>query len=1347
MAKSCSIIPKVTDKNGNKVDSRLFKDLLSYTNNNRVEATKLYLITKNDKFIHDWGPKLTFDDNNEPSLYSIINKTDLLEESKFLDKLNRDIGFYKKGTNRPAYYINNDKNYQDLLKRVISFNQNSEFRDKYVARIIRMADSESHRMFLGVKVEKRNRMNSIDADKMEYNYNLNNRLRDILASNGVSIGSLTELERRLGINGVADFNVAKTAASGLVEMIRLAEGIRGERALPEEFAHWVIEAMGDNPLINRLLNYINNNNLTTEVLGDSYNSYNELYNGDNYKLVKEAAGKLLAKHLLDNEPIVNKPYKNLLERVIEAVKNFLRTLNIGQIEKAMNEANKNFDKLAKDILEGRMDDIININNITSSNLFYQTNERVDRDKKLLRKIIDNELKRYKIYRKRNPNSSFDFSQRVFIDELEESLQNNLEIEGIYSFIENANSELEKVSKRLKFLESPELSIKEKAETLRNIKNYLYSYKGTLEDIKGALLEEEKYEDNRYGERVKIVLDNTLLLLGDLYIEYNKVSIPLFIDFIKPFVGDGIVVPEGKFKGKVLKAEDFIKTAEKDISFFDMWLDSMADSSESSLNIIDMIVKRSKENARLRTIELMKKIQAAALKLEKAGIKNTEWMYERDNKGNITGNYISEINQALFKENMSKLYKSLNEKYGRNPVGEAAEKYNNEKRAWFDSNMEIIDGVKRPKMSIYENPKFKALNNAQKEYYNEFMRIKEELDSYLPTNYTSLLNTIKIRKDLLERVKASDSIKSGVTQIWESIKDIFIRRADDTEFRDRATIKDFEGNEVQNLPIYYTKLREGEHLNDISTDATSTLIAYASMAMDFNEMSKIIDILEIGRDIIRDRDVTVTQGERQLKERINLFGVKIENPLTKQGRESRISKRLDYFFDMQVYGRYMEDEGTFGNTKIDKGKAANFLNMITSLTTMAGNILASLSNVFTGDIMMKIEASAREFFNFSNMFKADRIYGSNLPEFLAEIGNRVKTSKLALWCELFNVVQEYEKDIREINFDRKTWFSRMFGMSTLFFMSNAGEHWMQTRTSLALADAYKMKAPNGKIVNLWDAMEVVPIDKNNKRLGARLQVKSGYTKEDGSEFTKEDIIAFSRKSAAINQRMHGIYNKADRNAMQKMALGRMAIMYRKWLKPSLNRRFKSLNYNRDLDAWTEGYYLTTGRFLLQLANDIRKTQFDIVSEWNNLSKREKANIRRAITEVAHFAAISLILGLIDWDDDDDSPWIKRMAEYQLRRLKTEIGILVPGKPMLDEGLKIIKSPAAGIQTLQSTLDLIGLINPMNYETFAGEDAIIQSGQYKGRTKAHRLLMRSPLIPMRNTIIRGVNPELVVPYFKQ
>lgn len=1351
MAKSCAIIPKVKNNKGQIVDSKLFKDLLSFTSNNRSEATRLYLITKADSFIRDWNPRLTLDENNEPTLRSLLKQTNLskvIPETKVLERLNREIGYYKKDMNRPALWPNNNENYRKLVQRAMAFNQNSEFRDDYVASVIKIQDTESPKVFIGVKVEKRNRLNSVNSEKMAYNERLNERLKDILEAHGVIIGALTDLENRMGIHGVTDFDVARNAASGLVEMIRLAKGIQGEKALPEEFAHFAIEAMGNHPLINRLINNISSNGLAREIIGDDYDTYDTLYHGNEAKLAKEAAGKLLAKHLLQSEEIPTKPYRNLLQRVIQAVKDFFKNINASPIQRAIREADKDFGSLAQQILNGSMDNVINIDNIQSSGLFYNTSERVSRDKKLLQSIINNELKRLKIYEKRNPNSQFSANQRMLIDRLDVELIDNNEIEGIYTFIENALEELNKVSNRLTMLENtPATDVNERARVLRDVRNYLYSYKHITEDIRKALIDEERYADNRYGQRVRVVLDNTTTLLGDLFVRYNDVAMPLFIDFIKPFIGESVTVPFGKFKGKTMSAEKLVKVADKDISFFDRWLDSMADSSDYMLKVMDQAVKKSKENARLETINVMRELQAATIKLEQAGVRTTDWMFERDAEGNLTGNYISEINQGLFREKRREMIKSLNEKYGKNPIGENAEKFRKERQAWYDSNMEVVNGKKVPKLSIYEDKAYKNLNSAQKEYYNKIMEIKAKLDSYLPDRYTTLTNAVKIRKDLLERVKASDGVKSGSLQLWEAIKDQFIRRTDDTEFGDRATVKDFEGKEVQVLPIYYTKMKEGESPNDLSTDIVSTLTAYAAMANDFNEMNKVIDVLELGRDMLKERDIAQTRGGNPLVERFQALGRKVESILTKSGDETRFMQRLNDFFEMQVYGRYMADEGTFGNTKIDKGKVANFVNRMTSLNTLAVNVLSGISNVVTGGVMMRIESFAGEFFNESNTLRADRNYGKALPEFLAEIGNRVKTSKLALWDELFNVMQEYETDVREVNFDRKTWFSRMFGTSALFLMNNAGEHWMQNRTSLALADAYKMKAPDGKIVSLWDAMEVVPTDKNNKKLGAKLQLKQGYTKEDGSAFTRDDIIAFSRKSAAINQRMHGIYNKADRSAVQRLSIGRMGIMFRKWVKPSLNRRFKSASYNMDLQAWTEGYYVTTGRFLLQLARELRKSQFDIASDWKNLSRTEKANIKRAVTEVAHYLAVITVLGLIDWDDKDNRPWLTKMVEYQLRRLKTETGVLIPGKPMVDEGLKIMKSPAAAIQTIQSTLDLIGLINPMNYEVFAGEDAILQSGQFEGKSKAYRLFMKSPLMPMRNTITRGIDPELAIPYFKQ
>ena len=1345
MARNCAIIPQVRNNKGQVVDSKLFKGLLAYTGNNRSEATRLYLITKSSEFIKNWNPRLTLDENNEPTLRSLLQKTnisDVIPESKVLERLNREIGYYKKGMDRPALWVNNDENYQKLLQKAISFNQNSDFRDDYVAKIIKIQDTESPRIFIGVKVEKRNRLNSIDADKMAYNANLNSRLRDILAANGIAVGALTDLEKRMGINGVTDFDVARTAANGMIEMIRLANGIEGEKALPEEFAHFAIEAMGESPLINRLINNLSSSGLIGEILGDEYETYDTLYKGDTVKLAKEAAGKLLAKHLLKSEPIEQKPYKNLLERVISAIKSFFKTMNASQIQKAMYEADKDFGRLAKDILNGRMDEEINVENINSSGLFYQTNERVQRDRKLLQDIMNNELKRLKIYEKRNPNSQFSANQRLLIDRLELELADNNEVEGIYAFLDNALEELQKVSNRLEVLRNtPATNANERASVLRDVRNYMYSYKNIVEDIRKALVDEERYTDNRYGQRVRVALDNASILIGDLFVKYNDVSMPLFVDFIKPFVGENIMIPFGKFKGKVIKAEDLVKMADEDISFFDRWLDSMADSSDYMLKVMDQAVKKSKEQARLRTIDVMKQLQAATIKLEKAGIKDTDWMFERDSKGNLSGNYISEINQALFKEKVREMFKSLNEKYGKNPVGENAEKYKKERQAWFDANKETVNGKKVPKMSIYGNKQYQRLNAAQKEYYDTVMNIKSQLDSYLPEKYTTLTNAVKIRKDLLERVKSSDDVKSGTKQIWESIKDEFIRRTDDVDFGDRATVKDFEGNEVQTLPIYFTKLKEGESANDLSTDIVSTLTAYAAMANDFDEMNKVIDVLELGRDLLRERQITQTQGGKPLVEKFKAVGRKVEGKLTKEGEATRFVQRLNDFFEMQVYGRYMADEGTFGKTNIDKGKVANFVNRVTSMNNLALNVLSGISNVATGTVMMRIESFAGEFFNEKNTITADRVYGQSLPEYLAEIGSRVKTSKLALWDELFNVMQEYEQDVREVNFDRKSWFSRMFNTSTLFFMNNAGEHWMQNRTSLALADAYKMKAPNGKIVSLWDAMEVVPIDKNNKKAGAKLQLKQGYTKADGSAFTQDDIIKFSRKSAAINQRMHGIYNKADRSAIQRLAIGRMGMMFRKWIKPSLNRRFKSATYNYDLDTWTEGYYRTSGRFLLQLARDLRETQFNLAARWNELTPTEKANIRRALTETGHFLAVMAIIGLIEWSDDKDRPWLVRMAEYQARRLYTELGTMIPGKSMITEGLRIIKSPAAGINTIENMLDLTKLLNPWNYMDE------LQSGRYEGHSTAYKSFFESPIIPMNRTIYRGLHPETGIPFFKQ
>lgn len=1349
MSKSCTLFPTVRNKNNEIVQSKLFKDLLEYTGNDRQQTVNLYRITKNPSFIERFKDKGSFDENGEPTFKSLLDNTNIskyIPNQNIQNKLNKDIGYFKNNKQQINWQDNTTENYNLLVGKAIDFNNNSPYNDNWVAVLEKRQIGNNS--IIAVSVQPKTQERQEEASKMEYNYNLNQRLRQIMNAHGVSDTALTELEKRMGINGVTDFEQAERAANGMIQFIRLADGQRGEEALPEEFAHWALEAMGSNPLADRLINTIVNNDLASQILGDEFEDYNFQYKGDKVALAKEAAGKLIAKHLINNEPIQSSRYKNILQRLIEALKNFFKQFKASDISKAITEADKQSSHIANELINGNLDSVLDNNNIdTQIHKLYQLSSTVKRDKQLLQSILENEVKRLEIYTQRQNSSKFEEKQRLLIDKLQLSIENNNEIQGLYEFLDNALSQLHASFNRLITVDNDSsLTSNEKCRILRDVRNYYYSYKNIMKTIRQAFLEESYLEEvNRYGERVKIALKDAGDLLDNLKEEYTKVAMPIFIDFIKQFMGESITVPFGKYKGKVIKAEELPVLAEEDISLFDRWLDSMADSSSYAVKIMGQAIVKSKERGRHRTIDYRKKIEAAAMKLRQSGITNFDWMFETFPDGNKTGRYISDIDYGLYRSNKRDFYRKMKEKYGNNPVGKDADDYRAEQKAWFEANTEIIDEKRYPKKSIYRNTQYENMNAAQKEFYKTIMDIKQELDSYLPENYTTLTNTIKIRKDLLERVKSSDGIKSGKSQIWEAMKDAFIRRSDDTFFGDKATIKDFEDREVQVLPIYYTKLKQGERENDVSTDVVSTMIAYAAMATEYDEMNSVIHILETGRDLMRDNlEIRKKRGDKPLVEKIKSAGVTIESKVTKSKDSRRIIQRIDDAFEMQVYNRYMADEGTFGNSKIDKAKTANFLNRVSSLNMLGLNLLAGISNVATGSVMMRIESFAGEFFSEKDTVWADKTYGVNILPYMGEIGKRIKTSKLALWQEYFNTLQDFEMDVRHVEWFKNR-FTKMFGMSAIYTLNNAGEHWMQNRTSLALANRYKMKAPNGKIVNLWDAMEVAYIDPNNKELGAKLQVKKGYTKEDGTKFTKEDAINFGRKSAKINQRMHGIYNEIDKSAIQKLALGRMAILFRKWIKPSMNRRFKKLTYDFDLDEWTEGYYLTTGRFLTQLAKELKQGEFSIVASWKNLDPRERKNIKRALTEVGHFLLLVGALGLIDWGDKD-RPWAEKMLEYQLRRLHTELGAFIPGPQMVNEAFTILKSPSADVKTLENSLNIIGLLNPFNYETFGGEDALLKSGRFEGHSRAYKLFFESPFVPMNKTVYRALNPDESIAFYK-
>lgn len=1015
-----------------------------------------------------------------------------------------------------------------------------------------------------------------------------------------------------------------------------------------------------------------------KYITDNYNRIKDLLPIKYYSYIDGTLNK-------DNDITANKAiklYKYILYNCMFN-NNYLEDLQAIQQD---NPAIFNSFKIVKSILERNLAVMstqlsysdFNENTNTKFNT-KKTDELLKREKALIKKVLDKEMALASIMK--NTHNKYSDNRLKILNKAQT-------IDGFIDYSMEISKGLNSAYNKLMGLDKdPNATIFEKCNTLRKLKTTIDTYANIINDIYDLVQEEANSKYNVTHLQLLLNSINQTILDADNF--YKKNAFNYFKEGMLPYFqklplnkAGNFVIEMGKHKGEEFSLDDLIRRSYEDVNLTDRWLNSAANGHDMMIKLIDEAVSSVNYKAEQKTDNVSKEITAAALKYEQAtGNKNFNWMFEKDAEGKKTGKYIS---------------------------------------------LESVTG-------------------ARYDFLKTFLDIKQKADALLPEGLTNTDNTIKVLKSFTRKLKSAKTKEDYKRIMQEEGKNLLFDSSVNRNPDQANVILDLSGKELFSLPIRYVFAAQEESEEDMSEDPVMTLTAYADMAYKNNGMNKIIGMLEIGRSVLQDRRIQQNNGTIALKNKIKLGNnQEYEQNYEKAGSDSRFGARLDDYFKMQVYGKYCQSI-TVGNKGFSLDKLANNINTLSSLTTIAFNVLTAISNVATGSVMMRIESFGREFYSEKDTLFADKEYTKHLPMILAEFGNRVQTDKVTLLRNKFDFGQDLEEQFMDKDF-LKSKFNKLFGSNTAFFMMKAGEHWMHSRTGLALLHNYKVKDSSGKEISLYDAYEVTALQ-DNKKLGAVLKLKDGITKLDGSKFTEEDEMDLTFKIGQINQKMHGIYNHQDRSAIQGLAFGKMAMLYRQWIPAALNRRFKKARYNVKLSSYEEGYYLTLGRFIVNLFGDLKKMQLHVATHWKELNNTEKANIRRANTEIAHFILILLATSLLFKNPDDEPSdtsdeersWGSYMFEYQLRRLYTEIGVLVPGPDMLNEGLRIFNSPAAGVNTIQNSMNLVHLLIPGYWEN---DDNL--RGIYKNHSQNFKTVTN--LIPGFKAIYGSLSPEERIQYYK-
>jgi len=241
---------------------------------------------------------------------------------------------------------------------------------------------------------------------------------------------------------------------------------------------------------------------------------------------------------------------------------------------------------------------------------------------------------------------------------------------------------------------------------------------------------------------------------------------------------------------------------------------------------------------------------------------------------------------------------------------------------------------------------------------------------------------------------------------------------------------------------------------------------------------------------------------------------------------------------------------------------------------------------------------------------------------------------------------------------------------------------------------------------------------------KAQINQTLAKEKGVSLRNGELAQFGTNVEKTNQRVHGIYNKLDANIIQRTAVGKLVMHFRKWYKPSLDRRIGSkpgkAYWNEALRSKDKGTFIAFGQYL----HDLIKFFNNYGLVYHTFDLQDQAAIKAAAVEAMEIFMIGLIYGTamsFDLDDDDDNA-VAGVLLYQTRRLYDELTQFTPFG-VIDQVAQFQDSPVAA----QKTFMRLGALFTHIGKGFFDGNWTYEAGIYAKENKVqHDIIDATPII---------------------